>query len=179
MKKKIMSLVLAAAMAFSPMTALAEEVPQYETTQVVSDAGAVDSFSDGSDASGADVDIFGSGEVAQDMPETATDEATDDEVETYFFTVNLTKGGKVILNEGEDNEQTVQIVAHGDTDFVVANDKNGVLLESMEAEANGYSYLLEEEPTMITVKALADEGYETTNLEDSSGNNSGFSAPAC
>ena len=39
MKKKIMSLVLAAAMAFSPMTALAEEVPQYETTQVVSDAG--------------------------------------------------------------------------------------------------------------------------------------------
>lgn len=117
----------------------------------------------------SDVTVNDDGTVTQIS--TSTDEKTD---ETKFLFVNLkTAGGKVVINEGEDSEQTVRLEKQMDRLHIDVYDKDDVMISSENAIDNGYTYVYEAKADdAVNVKAYADDGYVVKLYEltdDSSG----------
>ena len=92
---------------------------------------------------------------------------TEKDAETKFLLINLkTSGGKVVIDENEDDEQTVKLANHksddGKTDEMRIDvyDKDDILVSSEDAAKNSYTYAYEVKADRVTnVKADADEGY--------------------
>lgn len=92
---------------------------------------------------------------------------TEKDAETKFLLINLkTAGGKVVIDENEDDEQTVKLANHksddGKTDEMRIDvyDKDDILVSSEDAAKNSYTYAYEVKADSVTnVKADADEGY--------------------
>lgn len=117
----------------------------------------------------SDITVNDDGTVAQIS--TSTGEKTD---ETKFLFVNLkTAGGKVVINEGEDSEQTVRLEKQMDRLHIDVYDKDDVMISSENAIDNGYTYVYEAKADdAVNVKASADDGYVVKLYEltdDSSG----------
>ena len=117
----------------------------------------------------SDITVNDDGTVTQIS--TSTDEKTD---ETKFLFVNLkTAGGKVVINEGEDSEQTVRLEKQMDRLHIDVYDKDDVMISSENAIDNGYTYVYEAKADdAVNVKAYADDGYVVKLYEltdDSSG----------
>lgn len=117
----------------------------------------------------SDVTVNDDGTVTQIS--TSTGEKTD---ETKFLFVNLkTAGGKVVINEGEDSEQTVRLEKQMDRLHIDVYDKDNVMISSENAIDNGYTYVYEAKAdNAVNVKAYADDGYVVKLYEltdDSSG----------
>ena len=117
----------------------------------------------------SDITVNDDGTVTQIS--TSTDEKTD---ETKFLFVNLkTVGGKVVINEGEDSEQTVRLEKQMDRLHIDVYDKDNVMISSENAIDNGYTYVYEAKADdAVNVKAYADDGYVVKLYEltdDSSG----------
>ena len=117
----------------------------------------------------SDITVNDDGTVTQIS--TSTGEKTD---ETKFLFVNLkTVGGKVVINEGEDSEQTVRLEKQMDRLHIDVYDKDDVMISSENAIDNGYTYVYEAKADdAVNVKAYADDGYVVKLYEltdDSSG----------
>lgn len=117
----------------------------------------------------SDITVNDDGTVTQIS--TSTGEKTD---ETKFLFVNLkTAGGKVVINEGEDSEQTVRLEKQMDRLHIDVYDKDDVMISSENAVDNGYTYVYEAKADdAVNVKADADDGYVVKLYEltdDSSG----------
>lgn len=117
----------------------------------------------------SDITVNDDGTVTQIS--TSTGEKTD---ETKFLFVNLkTAGGKVVINEGEDSEQTVRLEKQMDRLHIDVYDKDDVMVSSENAIDNGYTYVYEAKADdAVNVKAYADDGYVVKLYEltdDSSG----------
>ena len=117
----------------------------------------------------SDITVNDDGTVTQIS--TLTGEKTD---ETKFLFVNLkTAGGKVVINEGEDSEQTVRLEKQMDRLHIDVYDKDDVMVSSENAIDNGYTYVYEAKADdAVNVKAYADDGYVVKLYEltdDSSG----------
>lgn len=92
---------------------------------------------------------------------------TEKSEETKFLFVNLkTTGGKIVIDEKEDNEQTVKLAKHksddGKTDEMRIDvyDKDDILVSSEDAAKNNYTYAYEvKADSVANVKADADDGY--------------------
>lgn len=91
----------------------------------------------------------------------------DEAEETRFLFLKLkSTGGKIVIDEGEDEEHTVRLVKHksedGKTDEekIDVYDKDDVLVSSEDAAKNNYTYAYEvKSDSVANVKAEADEGY--------------------
>ena len=117
----------------------------------------------------SDITVNDDGTVTQIS--TSTGEKTD---ETKFLFANLkTAGGKVVINEGEDSEQTVRLEKQMDRLHIDVYDKDDVMISSENAIDNGYTYVYEAKADdAVNVKAYADDGYVVKLYEltdDSSG----------
>lgn len=92
---------------------------------------------------------------------------TEKSEKTKFLFVNLkTTGGKIVIDEKEDNEQTVKLAKHksddGKTDEMRIDvyDKDDILVSSEDAAKNNYTYAYEvKADSVANVKADADDGY--------------------
>ena len=148
LKKSIMSVAMAAITAASPILS---SYTVYASDITVNDDGTVTQIS------------------------TSTDSSTSETDKTKFLFIKLnTIGGKVVLNEGEDQEQRIRLDKKTDgAEYIDVYDKNDVLISSENTKDNGYTYVYEAKADdAVNVKAKADEGYKVKLYEltdDSSG----------
>ena len=159
LKKSIMSVAMAAITAASPILS---SYAAYASDITVNDDGTVTQMS------------------------TSTEGSTSKADETKFLFIKLkTAGGKVVLNEGEDQEQRIRMDKKTDgVEYIDVYDKNDVLISSESTKDNDYTYVYEAKADdAVNVKAKADEGYKVKLYEltdDSSGTeiaeNVGFDA---
>lgn len=92
-----------------------------------------------------------------------------DGTDTNLLTVKVwTEGGSVFINKGEDDEQYVRVDDYDGVDYIDAYDKDDVLISSVEAEENGYSYIYETTDAIVSLDAEADDGYEVSWVWDAS-----------
>lgn len=85
-----------------------------------------------------------------------------EEKETKFLFLNLkTTGGKAIIAEGKDQEQTIRLDEKQDgSEYIDVYDQNGLLVSSENAAESAYMYVYEAEAdNIVSVKAEADDGY--------------------
>ena len=85
-----------------------------------------------------------------------------EEKETKFLFLNLkTAGGKAIISEGRDQEQTIRLDEKQDgSEYIDVYDHDGLLVSSENAAENAYMYVYEAEAdNIVSVKAEADDGY--------------------
>ena len=85
-----------------------------------------------------------------------------EEKETKFLFLNLkTTGGKAIISEGKDQEQTIRLDEKQDgSEYIDVYDQDGLLISSENAAENAYMYVYEAEAdNIVSVKAEADDGY--------------------
>ena len=121
----------------------------------------------------SDITVNDDGTVTQIS--TSTDSSTSEADKTKFLFIKLnTAGGKVVLNEGEDQEQRIRLDKKTDgAEYIDVYDKNDVLISSESTKDNGYTYVYEAKADdAVNVKAKADEGYKVKLYEltdDSSG----------
>lgn len=121
----------------------------------------------------SDVTVNDDGTVTQIS--TSTDSSTSEADKTKFLFIKLkTAGGKIVLNEGEDQEQRIRLDKKTDgVEYIDVYDKNDVLISSESTKDNGYTYVYEAKADdAVNVKAKADEGYKVKLYEltdDSSG----------
>lgn len=148
LKKSIMSVAMAAITAASPILS---SYAAYASDITVNDDGTVTQIS------------------------TSTEGSTSKADETKFLFIKIkTAGGKVVLNEGEDQEQRIRLDKKTDgVEYIDVYDKNDVLISSESTKDNGYTYVYEAKADdAVSVKAKADEGYKVKLYEltdDSSG----------
>ena len=148
LKKSIMSVAMAAITAASPILS---SYVAYASDITVNDDGTVTQIS------------------------TSTEGSTSKADETKFLFIKLkTAGGKVVLNEGEDQEQRIRLDKKMDgVEYIDVYDKNDVLISSESTKDNDYTYVYEAKADdAVNVKAKADEGYKVKLYEltdDSSG----------
>ena len=148
LKKSIMSVAMAAITAASPILS---SYAAYASDITVNDDGTVTQISTSTDSSMSKAD------------------------ETKLLFIKLkTAGGKVVLNEGEDQEQRIRLDKKTDgAEYIDVYDKNDVLISSENTKDNGYTYVYEAKADdAVNVKAKADEGYKVKLYEltdDSSG----------
>ena len=148
LKKSIMSVAMAAITAASPILS---SYAAYASDVTVNDDGTVTQIS------------------------TSTESSTSKTDETKFLFIKIkTAGGKVVLNEGEDQEQRIRLDKKTDgVEYIDVYDKNDVLISSESTKDNGYTYVYEAKADdAVNVKAKADEGYKVKLYEltdDSSG----------
>ena len=148
LKKSIMSVAMAAITAASPILS---SYAAYASDITVNDDGTVTQIS------------------------TSTEGSTSKADETKFLFIKIkTAGGKVVLNEGEDQEQRIRLDKKTDgVEYIDVYDKNDVLISSESTKDNGYTYVYEAKADdAVNVKAKADEGYKVKLYEltdDSSG----------
>ena len=88
--------------------------------------------------------------------------------DTNLLILNLkSKGGTVVINDGEETEQSVKLDSYDDKLCVDVYDKDDVLISSEDAEENHYSYVFEAEAdTVVTLDAKSDDGFEITSVEE-------------
>lgn len=121
----------------------------------------------------SDITVSDDGTITQ--MSTSTDSSMSEADETKFLFIKLkTAGGKVVLNEGEDQEQRIRLDKKMDgAEYIDVYDKNDVLISSESTKDNGYTYVYEAKADdAVNVKAKADEGYTVKLYEltdDSSG----------
>ena len=121
----------------------------------------------------SDITVNDDGTVTQ--MSTSTDSSMSEADETKFLFIKLkTAGGKVVLNEGEDQEQRIRLDKKTDgAEYIDVYDKNDVLISSESTKDNGYTYVYEAKiDDAVNVKAKADDGYTIKLYEltdDSSG----------
>ena len=121
----------------------------------------------------SDITVSDDGTVTQ--MSTSTDNSMSEADETKFLFIKLkTAGGKVVLNEGEDQEQRIRLDKKTDgVEYIDVYDKNDVLISSESTKDNGYTYVYEAKADdAVNVKADADDGYTIKLYEltdDSSG----------
>ena len=148
LKKSIMSVAMAAITAASPILS---SYAAYASDITVNDDGTVTQIS------------------------TSTEGSTGKTDETKFLFIKIkTAGGKVVLNEGEDQEQRIRLDKKTDgVEYIDVYDKNNVLISSESTKDNDYTYVYEAKADdAVNVKAKADEGYKVKLYEltdDSSG----------
>lgn len=148
LKKSIMSVAMAAITAASPILS---SYAAYASDITVNDDGTVTQIS------------------------TSTEGSTSKADETKFLFIKIkTAGGKVVLNEGEDQEQRIRLDKKTDgVEYIDVYDKNNVLISSESTKDNDYTYVYEAKADdAVNVKAKADEGYKVKLYEltdDSSG----------
>lgn len=141
LKKSIMSVAMAAITAASPILS---SYAAYASDITVNDDGTVTQIS------------------------TSTESSTSKTDETKFLFIKLkTAGGKVVLNEGEDQEQRIRLDKKTDgAEYIDVYDKNDVLISSESTKDNGYTYVYEAKADdAVNVKAKADEGYKVKLYE--------------
>ena len=121
----------------------------------------------------SDITVSDDGTVTQ--MSTSTDNSMSEADETKFLFIKLkTAGGKVVLNEGENQEQRIRLDKKTDgVEYIDVYDKNDVLISSESTKDNGHTYVYEAKADdAVNVKADADDGYTIKLYEltdDSSG----------
>ena len=121
----------------------------------------------------SDITVNDDGTVTQVSTSTDSSMSKADETKLLFIKLK-TAGGKVVLNEGEDQEQRIRLDKKMDgAEYIDVYDKNDVLISSESTKDNGYTYVYEAKADdAVNVKAKADEGYTVKLYEltdDSSG----------
>lgn len=102
------------------------------------------------------------GTVSQTFNLEDNNDDSSEEKETKFLFLNLkTTGGKAIISEGKDQEQTIRLDEKQDgSEYIDVYDQNGLLISSENAAENAYMYVYEAEAdNIVSVKAEADDGY--------------------
>lgn len=102
------------------------------------------------------------GTVSQTFNLENNNDDSSEEKETKFLFLNLkTTGGKAIISEGKDQEQTIRLDEKQDgSEYIDVYDQNGLLISSENAAENAYMYVYEAEAdNIVSVKAEADDGY--------------------
>ena len=102
------------------------------------------------------------GTVSQTFNLEDNNDDSSEEKETKFLFLNLkTTGGKAIISEGKDQEQTIRLDEKQDgSEYIDVYDQNGLLVSSENAAENAYMYVYEAEAdNIVSVKAEADDGY--------------------
>ena len=99
---------------------------------------------------------------------TGTTETSNTQEGRFLFINLIDAGGKVVINEGENNEEQVRLVKHNDDGKeevkIDVYDKDSILISTENAEANNYTYAYETTDASVNVvKAIADDGYEVEN----------------
>ena len=91
----------------------------------------------------SDITVSDDGTITQ--MSTSTDSSMSEADETKFLFIKLkTAGGKVVLNEGEDQEQRIRLDKKMDgAEYIDVYDKNDVLISSESTKDNGYTYVYE------------------------------------
>lgn len=102
------------------------------------------------------------GTVSQTFTLDDDNDDSSEEKETKFLFLNLkTTGGKAIIAEGKDQEQTIRLDEKQDgSEYIDVYDQNGLLVSSENAAESAYMYVYEAEAdNIVSVKAEADDGY--------------------
>lgn len=102
------------------------------------------------------------GTVSQTFTLEDDNDDSSEEKETKFLFLNLkTTGGKAIIAEGKDQEQTIRLDEKQDgSEYIDVYDQDGLLISSENAAENAYMYVYEAEAdNIVSVKAEADDGY--------------------
>lgn len=102
------------------------------------------------------------GTVSQTFTLGDDNDDSSEEKETKFLFLNLkTTGGKAIIAEGKDQEQTIRLDEKQDgSEYIDVYDQDGLLISSENAAENAYMYVYEAEAdNIVSVKAEADDGY--------------------
>lgn len=102
------------------------------------------------------------GTVSQTFNLEDNNDDSSEEKETKFLFLNLkTTGGKAIISEGKDQEQTIRLDEKQDgSEYIDVYDQNGLLVSSENAAESAYMYVYEAEAdNIVSVKAEADDGY--------------------
>lgn len=102
------------------------------------------------------------GTVSQTFNLEDNNDDSSEEKETKFLFLNIkTTGGKAIISEGKDQEQTIRLDEKQDgSEYIDVYDQNGLLVSSENAAESAYMYVYEAEAdNIVSVKAEADDGY--------------------
>ena len=169
-KAGIMSSVMAAVTA---ATTVAAPILSYAADLTETDSSAQTQTITNDDGTQTILNTSDGNETADGTGVSSEDEAE----ETKFLFLKLKNtGGKIVIDEGEDEEHTVRLVKHksedGKTDEekIDVYDKDDVLVSSEDAAKNNYTYAYEvKSDSVANVKAEADEGYVLKKYEVKAG----------
>lgn len=171
MRNRILAGVVAAVTAATPAVTYAADFGGYGLLNILGTDTGTESVEDDSGtvevSSVTDVE-----ESVEDVTKLAEDsEKSGEETETKFLFINLSgaEHGKIILNEGEDDERCIKLVkqtsiddAGNETEEMMINvyDKDDVLISTESAADNNYIYVCEAEvDRAVTAKVVPDDGY--------------------
>ena len=149
-KVRILSGFVAAMTVASPVMSYAADISGYETTDVLPTT---------------ETEINTSSDVETDSDESTT--------ETRFLFINMEKatGGKILINEGTDEQKTLRLEKEHGIAYIDEYDKDDVLIARNEALANNYVYVYEAAAdSIVNMKVLSDSGYVLSSytISDSS-----------
>ena len=171
MRNRILAGVVAAVTAATPAVTYAADFGGYGLLNILGTDTGTESVEDNSGtvevSSVTDVE-----ESVEDVTKLAEDsEKSGDETETKFLFINLSSAehGKIILNEGEDDERRIKLAKQTTTDdsgnskeemMINVYDKDDVLISTESAADNNYIYVCEAEADRaVTAKVVPDDGY--------------------
>lgn len=171
MRNRILAGVVAAVIAATPAVTYAADFGGYGLLNILGTDTGTESVEDNSGtvevSSVTDVE-----ESVEDVTKLAEDsEKSGDETETKFLFINLSgaEHGKIILNEGEDDERRIKLAKQTTTDdsgnskeemMINVYDKDDVLISTESAADNNYIYVCEAEADRaVTAKVVPDDGY--------------------
>lgn len=171
MRNRILAGVIAAVTAATPAVTYAADFGGYGLLNILGTDTGTESVEDNSGtvevSSVTDVE-----ESVEDVTKLAEDsEKSGDETETKFLFINLSgaEHGKIILNEGEDDERRIKLAKQTITDdsgnskeemMINVYDKDDVLISTESAADNNYVYVCEAEADRaVTAKVVPDDGY--------------------
>ena len=171
MRNRILAGVVAAVTAATPAVTYAADFGGYGLLNILGTDTGTESVEDNSGtvevSSVTDVE-----ESVEDVTKLAEDsEKSGDETETKFLFINLSgaEHGKIILNEGEDDERRIKLAKQTTTDdsgnskeemMINVYDKDDVLISTESAADNNYIYVCEAEADRaVTAKVVPDDGY--------------------
>lgn len=171
MRNRILAGVVAAVTAATPAVTYAADFGGYGLLNILGTDTGTESVEDNSGtvevSSVTDVE-----ESVEDVTKLAEDsEKSGDETETKFLFINLSgaEHGKIILNEGEDDERRIKLAKQTATDdsgnskeemMINVYDKDDVLISTESAADNNYVYVCEAEADRaVTAKVVPDDGY--------------------
>lgn len=171
MRNRILAGVVAAVTAATPAVTYAADFGGYGLLNILGTDTGTESVEDNSGtvevSSVTDVE-----ESVEDVTKLAEDsEKSGDETETKFLFINLSgaEHGKIILNEGEDDERRIKLAKQTTTDdsgnskeemMINVYDKDDVLISTESAADNNYIYVCEAEADhAVTAKVVPDDGY--------------------
>lgn len=86
-------------------------------------------------------------------------ESTEGEEEAKFLFINLNEtGGKVVIDEGKDQEQSIRLEKRKDGQYIDVYDKDNVLISSELSKEGVYVYETKANE-VVNIKAVPDDGY--------------------